>query len=359
MKVSTLTWTLLTNNGKIILDNLQHLQYISNNITLTRSGIRLKMKIIAGNSNLPLANAIAKHCFASLVPSNISTFADGECSVEFLENIRGEDVFIVQSTSTPVNDNLMELLVMIDAAKRSSAKRITAVVPYFGYARQDRKSASRTPITAKLVADLLQKAGADRVLTMDLHAGQIQGFFDIPVDDLTSRIAFAEDIKQRIGIIDDPEVEQVGTVFVSPDAGGVVRARKFATMFNGDIAIVDKRRPEAGKSEVMNIIGDVQGKHAILVDDMVDSGGTLCNAAKAIMDSGALSVRAYITHGVLTGDACQKVEKSVLDELVITDTILDHCPKSCKKTRQVSIAQLVGEAIRRITNEESVSSLFV
>ena len=317
------------------------------------------MKIIAGNSNLPLANAIAKHCFASLVPSNINTFADGECSVEFLENIRGEDVFIVQSTSTPVNDNLMELLVMIDAAKRSSAKRITAVIPYFGYARQDRKSASRTPITAKLVADLLQKAGADRVLTMDLHAGQIQGFFDIPVDDLTSRIAFAEDIKQRIGIIDDPEVEQVGTVFVSPDAGGVVRARKFATMFNGDIAIVDKRRPEAGKSEVMNIIGDVKGKHAILVDDMVDSGGTLCNAAKAIMESGALSVRAYITHGVLTGDACQKVEKSVLDELVITDTILDHCPKSCKKTRQVSIAQLVGEAIRRITNEESVSSLFV
>ena len=349
----------MISNGKKTVDNLQHLQYISNNATLTRSGTGLKMKIIAGNSNLPLANAIAKHCFASLVPANVKTFADGECSVEFLENIRGEDVFIVQSTSTPVNDNLMELLVMIDAAKRSSAKRITAVIPYFGYARQDRKSASRTPITAKLVADLLQTSGANRVLTMDLHAGQIQGFFDIPVDDLTSRIAFAEDIKSSIGIIDDPEVEQVPTVFVSPDAGGVVRARKFATMFNGDIAIVDKRRPEAGKSEVMNIIGDVEKKHAILVDDMVDSGGTLCNAAQAIMDAGALSVRAYITHGVLTGDACQKVEKSVLDELVITDTILDHCPKSCRKTRQVSIAQLVGEAIRRITNEESVSSLFV
>lgn len=316
------------------------------------------MKIIAGNSNLPLAEAIAAHCFSELVPAKVQTFADGECSVEFLENIRGEDVFIVQSTNTPVNDNLMELLVMIDAAKRSSAKRITAVMPYFGYARQDRKSASRTPITAKLVADLITAAGADRVLTMDLHAGQIQGFFNIPVDDLTSRIVLAKDIKRSIGIVDDPEVEQSGTIFVSPDAGGVVRARKFAQMFNGDIAIVDKRRPEAGKSEVMNLIGDVKNKHAILVDDMIDSGGTLCNAAKAIMDAGALSVRAYITHGILSGEACQKVEKSVLDELVVTDTILDHCPKNCKKTRQVSIAPLVGEAIRRITNEESVSSLF-
>ena len=318
----------------------------------------MNMKILAGNSNLPLATAIAKHCFATLVPANVKNFADGECSVEFLENIRGEDVFIIQSTSSPVNDNLMELMVMIDAAKRSSARRITAVIPYFGYARQDRKSASRTPITAKLVANLLTTAGADRILTMDLHAGQIQGFFDIPVDDLTSRIVFAEDIKRSIGYIDDPNVMQQGTVFVSPDAGGVVRARKFADMFGGDIAIVDKRRPEAGKSEVMNLIGDVKGKHAILVDDMVDSGGTLCNAAKAIMDAGAVTVRAYITHGVLTGEACQKVEKSVLDELVVTDTILDHCPKNCKKTRQVSIAPLVGEAIRRITNEESVSSLF-
>lgn len=317
------------------------------------------MKIITGNANPKLAEEIAEHCFASLVPADVSTFADGESSVEFKENIRGEDVFIVQSTCTPVNDSLMELLIMIDAARRSSASRITAVVPYFGYARQDRKSASRTPITAKLVANLLVTAGADRILTMDLHAGQIQGFFDIPVDDLTSRVVFAKDIKRAIGWRDDPEVQQQGTVFVSPDAGGVVRARKFADMFGGDIAIVDKRRPEAGKSEVMNLIGDVTGKHAILVDDIVDSGGTLCNAAKAIMDAGATSVRAYITHGVLSDDACQKVEKSVLDELVVTDSIADRCPKNCKKTRQVSVSQLFGEAMRRVTNEESVSSLFV
>jgi ribose-phosphate pyrophosphokinase len=287
-----------------------------------------------------------------LVPANITTFADGECSVEFLENIRGEDVFIIQSTCSPVNDSLMELMIMIDAAKRSSASRITAVIPYFGYARQDRKSASRTPITAKLVANLITVAGADRILTMDLHAGQIQGFFDIPVDDLTSRVTFAKDINKNIDTTE-------GTVFVSPDAGGVVRARKFADMFGGDIAIVDKRRPAAGKSEVMNLIGEVTGKHAILVDDIVDSGGTLCNAAKAIMDAGALSVRAYITHGVLSDEACQRVEKSVLEELVVTDTIADRCPKNCKKTRQVSVAQLIGEALRRITNEESVSSLFV
>ena len=317
------------------------------------------MKIITGNANPKLAMEIAEHCFATLVPANISTFADGESSVEFLENIRGEDVFIVQSTCSPVNDSLMELMVMIDAAKRSSASRITAVMPYYGYARQDRKSASRTPITAKLVANLITKSGADRILTMDLHAGQIQGFFDIPVDDLTSRVVFAKDIKKTIGIIDEPDVEQVGTVFVSPDAGGVVRARKFADMFNGDICVVDKRRPEAGKSEVMNLIGDVKGKHAILVDDIVDSGGTLCNAAQAIIDAGALSVRAYITHGVLTGEACQKVEKSALAELVVTDSIPNRCPKGCKKTRQVSVAQLFGEAIRRVTNEESVSSLFV
>ena len=309
------------------------------------------MKIIAGNANPTLAQEIADYSFAPLLPTKISTFADGEISVEFLDNIRGEDVFIIQSTSTPVNDSLMELLIMIDAAKRSSAKRITAVIPYFGYARQDRKSASRTPITAKLVANLLTTSGADRVLTMDLHAGQIQGFFDIPVDDLTSRLVFAKDIKRNVGTED-------GTVFVSPDAGGVVRARKFADMFHADIAIVDKMRPSAGKSEVMNLIGDVTGKHAILVDDIIDSGGTLCNAAKAIMDAGALSVRAYITHGVLSGEACTKVEKSVLTELVVADTIKDHCPKSCKKTRQVSVAPLFGEAIRRITNEESVSSLF-
>jgi ribose-phosphate pyrophosphokinase len=316
------------------------------------------MKLIAGNANVPLAQEIAENCFAGLVPAEIKTFADGETSVEFMENVRGEDVFIVQSTSSPVNDNLMELLIMIDAAKRSSAKRITAVIPYFGYARQDRKSASRTPITAKLVANLLTEAGAARILTLDLHAGQIQGFFDIPVDDLTSRKVFAKDIKRSVGIIDDVEVEQPSTVFVSPDAGGAVRARKFADMFHADIAIVDKMRPEAGKSEVMNLIGDVKGKHAILVDDIVDSGGTLCKAAQAIIDAGALSVRAYITHGVLSGEACQKVEKSVLEELVVTDSIANRCPKNCKKTRQVSVAPLFGEAIRRVSNEESVSSLF-
>ena len=317
------------------------------------------MKIITGNANPKLAEEIAENTFATLVPATVSTFADGESSVEFMENIRGEDVFIIQSTCSPVNDSLMELLIMIDAARRSSASRITAVIPYYGYARQDRKSASRTPITAKLVANLLVTAGADRILTMDLHAGQIQGFFDIPVDDLTSRVVFAKDIKRSIGIIDDPDIEQAKTVFVSPDAGGVVRARKFADMFNGDIAIVDKMRPEAGKSEVMNLIGDVTRKHAILVDDIVDSGGTLCNAAQAIMDAGALSVRAYITHGVLSNEACQKVEKSVLDELVVTNSIPNRCPKNCKKTRQVSVAPLFGEAIRRVTNEESVSSLFV
>ena len=315
------------------------------------------MKIISGNSNLKLAEEIASHCFAGLVPAEIKTFADGESSVEFLENVRGEDVFIVQSTSQPVNDNLMELLVMIDAAKRSSAKRITAVIPYFGYARQDRKSASRTPITAKLVANLMTEAGADRVLTMDLHAGQIQGFFDIPVDDLTSRIVFAKDIKKQF-YKEGSDVNDVETVFVSPDAGGTVRARNFADMFGGDIAIVDKRRPKAGVSEVMNIIGEVKGCHAILVDDIVDSGGTLCNAAQAIIDAGALSVRAYITHGVLTGEACHKVENSVLEELVITDSINFKCPHDCKKTRAVSVSTMFGEAIRRVSNEESVSSLF-
>ena len=311
------------------------------------------MKILSGNANPELAIEIAKHCFVDLTPCNISTFADGETNVEFHENIRGEDVFIIQSTSSPVNDHLMELMIMIDAARRSSANRITAVIPYFGYARQDRKSASRTPITAKLVANLLTTSGADRILTMDLHAGQIQGFFDIPVDDLTSRPVFQKDIRRNVDIN-----ENNGIIFVSPDAGGVVRARKFAELYNSNYAIVDKRRPEAGVSEVMNVIGDVANKHAILVDDIVDSGGTLCQAAKAIMDSGALSVRAYITHGVLSGEACEKVESSILEEMVITNSILDHCPDSCKKTRQVSVGTLFGEAIRRIHNEESVSSLF-
>ena len=309
------------------------------------------MKIITGNANPELTTRIAQHCFASLVPAKVNNFADGETSVEFLENIRGEDVFICNSTSTPVNDNLMELLIMIDAAKRSSASRITAVIPYFGYARQDRKSASRTPITAKLVANLITTAGADRILRMDLHAAQIQGFFDIPVDDLTSRIVFADDIREHVNVDE-------GTVFVSPDAGGAVRARKFADMFHGDIAVVDKRRPQAGVSEVMALIGDVKDKHAILVDDIVDSGGTLCGAAQAIMDAGALSVRAYITHGVLSGEAVKRVEKSVLEELVVTDSINTRDFSKLKKLREVTVGTLFGEAIRRVTNEESVSSLF-
>ena len=307
------------------------------------------MKIITGSSNQPFAQKVAEHCFTDLVPAELNRFSDGEICVEVHENIRGKDVFLVNSTCTPVNESLMEILIMIDTAKRSSAKRITAVIPYFGYARQDRKSASRTPITAKLVADLLQRAGAHRILTMDLHAGQIQGFFDIPVDDLTSRVVFAKDIRRNIST-EEP------TVFVSPDAGGAVRARKFADMFHGDIAIVDKRRPQAGVSEVMALIGDVKDKHAILVDDIVDSGGTLCKAAEAILDAGALSVRAYITHGVLSNGASKKIDSSKLEELVISDSI--PYKGTSKKVRQVSLAPLFGEAMRRITNEESVSSLF-
>tara|TARA_B110000037_G_scaffold43523_1_gene53546 strand:- start:5553 stop:6482 length:930 start_codon:yes stop_codon:yes gene_type:complete len=307
------------------------------------------MKIISGGSNPSFAQKVAEHCFVELVPTDITRFSDGEILVEIKENIRGKDVFLVNSTCMPVNESLMELLIMIDTAKRSSAKRISAVLPYYGYARQDRKSASRTPITAKLVADLLTRAGADRILTMDLHAGQIQGFFDIPVDDLTSRVVFCKDIKRTVKVDE-------GTVFVSPDAGGVVRARKFAETFYADVAIVDKRRPKAGVAEVMNIIGEVKGKHAILVDDIVDSGGTLCNAAKAIMDAGALSVRAYITHGVLSNSATKKVDNSMLEELVISDSI--PMQNTSKKIRQVTVAELFGEAMRRITNEESVSSLF-
>ena len=307
------------------------------------------MKIISGGSNPGFAQKVAEHCFTELVPTDVTRFSDGEILVEIKENIRGKDVFLVNSTCMPVNESLMEMLIMIDTAKRSSARRISAVMPYYGYARQDRKSASRTPITAKLVADLLTQAGCDRVLTMALHAGQIQGFFDIPVDDLTSRVVFCKDIKHNV-----PRTE--GTVFVSPDAGGVVRARKFAEKFYCDVAIVDKRRPKAGVAEVMNLIGDVQGKHAILVDDIVDSGGTLCNAAEAIMKAGALSVRAYITHGVLSNGAHKKIDKSVLDELVVSDSI--PIEGDSKKIRQVTVAELFGEAMRRITNEESVSSLF-
>ena len=307
------------------------------------------MKIISGGSNPDFAQKVAEHCFTELVPTDVTRFSDGEILVEIKENIRGKDVFLVNSTCMPVNESLMEMLIMIDTAKRSSAKRISAVMPYYGYARQDRKSASRTPITAKLVADLLTQAGADRILTMDLHAGQIQGFFDIPVDDLTSRVVFAKDIRKTVDCTK-------GTVFVSPDAGGVVRARKFAEMFDGDIAICDKRRPKAGVAEVMNLIGEVKDKHAILVDDIVDSGGTLCNAADAIIKAGALSVRAYITHGVLSNGADKKISNSKLEKLIISDSI--PYKGSSTKIRTVSVTELFGEAMRRITNEESVSSLF-
>ena len=310
------------------------------------------MKLFAGNAVPELAQKVADRLYTKLGNAKVGRFSDGEISVEIHENVRGSDVFIIQSTCAPTNDNLMELIVMIDALRRASAGRITAVIPYFGYARQDRRVRSaRVPITAKLVANLITTAGADRILTMDLHAGQIQGFFDIPVDDLTSRIVFADDIREHVNVDE-------GTVFVSPDAGGAVRARKFADMFHGDIAVVDKRRPQAGVSEVMALIGDVKDKHAILVDDIVDSGGTLCGAAQAIMDAGALSVRAYITHGVLSGEAVKRVEKSVLEELVVTDSINTRDLTKAKKLREVTVGTLFGEAIRRVTNEESVSSLF-
>ncbi len=310
------------------------------------------MKIMAGNSNLPLARAIAGYLELPLTDASVRRFADEEIFVEIHENVRGEDVFLVQSTSFPANDHLMELLIGIDALKRASAKRITAVIPYFGYARQDRKPGPRTPISAKLVANLITTAGADRVLAVDLHAGQIQGFFDIPTDNLYAAPAMAADIQARYG-------GQALTV-VSPDVGGVVRARALAKRLdNAPLAIVDKRRERPGESEVMNIIGDVQGRHCILIDDIVDSGGTLCNAAQALLDSGAASVAAYITHGVLSGGAVQKVNNSALKELVITDTILaTDAAKDSSCIRILSIATLIGEAIRRIADESSVSSLF-
>jgi len=307
---------------------------------------------MAGNSNLPLARAIAGYLELPLTDASVRRFADEEIFVEIHENVRGEDVFLVQSTSFPANDHLMELLIGIDALKRASAKRITAVIPYFGYARQDRKPGPRTPISAKLVANLITTAGADRVLAVDLHAGQIQGFFDIPTDNLYAAPAMAADIQARYG-------GQALTV-VSPDVGGVVRARALAKRLdNAPLAIVDKRRERPGESEVMNIIGDVQGRHCILIDDIVDSGGTLCNAAQALLDSGAASVAAYITHGVLSGGAVQKVNNSALKELVITDTILaTDAAKDSSRIRILSIATLIGEAIRRIADESSVSSLF-
>jgi len=311
----------------------------------------VRMKILACNSNRPLAEAIAAYLNMPLTKADVRRFSDMEVFVEIQENVRGEDVFVIQPTSYPANDNLMELLVTLDALKRASARRITAVIPYYGYARQDRKSGSRTPISAKLVANLITSAGADRVLTMDLHAGQIQGFFDIPTDNLFAAPVFHKDITDRYGD------EQI--TIVSPDVGGVVRARALAKPLNADLAIIDKRRERAGVSEVMNIIGDVKDKRCILVDDIVDSGGTLCNAAEALMASGAVSVDAYITHGVLSGGAVARVTSSPLQSLVTTDSIATtEAVRVARNIRQISVAPLLGESIQRIAEERSVSSLF-
>ena len=310
------------------------------------------MKLIAGNSNRKLAEAIGDHLDLPLTKAQVRRFADNEVFVVIEENVRGEDMFVIQSTSYPANDNLMELLICIDALLRASAKRITAVMPYFGYARQDRKTGGRTPISAKLVANLITRAGADRVLTMDLHAGQIQGFFDIPTDNLVATPALADDIRRHYA-------DASKLMIVSPDVGGVVRARALANRIDADLAIVDKRRSGPGEIESMTIIGDVAGRRCLLFDDIVDSAGTLCNAAAALMDQGAVEVSAYVSHGVLSGAAVERVEKSILKELVVTDSIEapDHVRKS-KKIRHVTMAPLIGEAIRRIANEESVSKLF-
>jgi ribose-phosphate pyrophosphokinase len=311
------------------------------------------MKLLAGNSNATLAQAVGDYLDLPLTSAQVRRFADQEVFVAIEENVRGEDVFVIQSTSFPANDNLMELLVCIDALVRASARRITAVMPYFGYARQDRKVGGRTPISAKLVANLITRAGADRVLTMDLHAGQIQGFFDIPTDNLIATPVMAGDIRAHY------EGREGELMIVSPDVGGVVRARALADRLAADLAIVDKRRSGPGESEVMNIIGDVSGRRCILFDDIVDSAGTLCNAAKALVDQGATSVSAYVSHGVLSGAACERVAQSVLRELVITDSIeASDVVRGCGKIRHVSVAPLIGEAIRRIANEESVSKLF-
>jgi ribose-phosphate pyrophosphokinase len=310
------------------------------------------MKLLAGNSNRTLAQAIGDYLDLPLTQAQVRRFADNEVFVVIEENVRGEDVFLIQSTSFPANDNLMELLICIDALKRASARRITAVMPYFGYARQDRKTGGRTPISAKLVANLVTRAGADRVLTMDLHAGQIQGFFDIPTDNLLATPVLADDIRAHYEDV-------ANLMIVSPDVGGVVRARALAKRLDADLAIVDKRRSGPGESEVMNIIGDVSGRRCILFDDIVDSAGTLCNAAKALIDQGALEVSAYVTHGVLSGAASDRVAKSALRELVVTDSIEPaELVRGCDKVRLVSCAPLIGEAIRRIANEESVSKLF-
>ncbi|PIR34417.1 MAG: phosphoribosylpyrophosphate synthetase [Alphaproteobacteria bacterium CG11_big_fil_rev_8_21_14_0_20_44_7] len=309
------------------------------------------MKILACNSNIPLAEAVSDYLDVPLTKANIKRFPDNEVFVEIMENVRGQDVFVLQSTSFPANDNMMELLISLDALRRASAKRITAVLPYFGYARQDRKPGPRTPISAKLAANIITSAGANRVLTIDLHAGQIQGFFDIPLDNLYAAPAMITDIKTKH--------KGKEFVVVSPDVGGVTRARYIASRINGDLAIVDKRREKAGVSEVMNVIGDVDGRPCLIVDDIVDSAGTLCNAAEALKKMGATEVYTYITHGVLSGKAVERVSNSALDELVITDSI-QPSPEAlkCGKIRVLSIAPLLAEAIRRISEETSVSSLF-
>jgi ribose-phosphate pyrophosphokinase len=317
--------------------------------TLQPNGI--VMKIVACNSNRPLAETVAANLGLKLTQAQIRRFADMEVFVEILENVRGEDVFVMQSTSFPANDNLMELLITLDALRRASARRITAVIPYFGYARQDRKSGSRTPISAKLVANLITEAGAHRVLTMDLHAGQIQGFFDIPVDNLFAAPLFSRDIRDRYAGRD--------VMIVSPDVGGVVRARAIATRLNCDLAIIDKRRQRAGDSEVMNVIGDVAGRDCIMIDDIIDSGGTHCNAANALMEHGARSAGAYVTHGVLSGGAVARVEKAPLEMMTITDSIqATREIGDARNIRQLTIAPLLAEAMRRISDETSVSSLF-
>ncbi len=309
------------------------------------------MKIIACNSNRPLAEAISAYLDLPLTKASIRRFSDMEIFVEIQENVRGEDVFVIQSTSFPTNDNLMELLVCLDALRRGSARRATAVIPYFGYARQDRKSGPRTPISAKLVANLIVQAGADRVLTIDLHAGQIQGFFDIPVDNLFAESVLVKDIKERIN---GDEL-----MIVSPDVGGVVRARGTAKRLNADLAIIDKRRELAGVSQVMNIIGDVTDRRCVIIDDIVDSASTLCKAAVAMIEKGATSVSAYVTHGVLSGGAVARVTSSPMENLITTDSIMaTEAVRTARNIEQLSIAPLMAEAIRRISEETSVSSLF-
>jgi ribose-phosphate pyrophosphokinase len=309
------------------------------------------MKLLSGNANRPLSEAIAKYLGVDLCKAEVKRFKDGEIFVTIEENVRGEDVFVIQSTSAPANDHLMELLICMDALVRASARRITAVLPYFGYARQDRKVGGRTPISAKLVANLITKAGADRVLTMELHAGQIQGFFDLPTDNLFATQLIERDVREHF--------KSDGLMVVSPDVGGVVRARALANRLGADLAIVDKRRERAGESEVMNIIGDVKGRRCILFDDMIDGGGTICNAADALKAAGAANVSAYAVHGVLSNGAAKRIQASALDSLIVTDSILPSKDTlAATKIRLVPTAALIGEAIRRIANEESISKLF-